>query len=165
MTHPVDPEAVETLAEWLCNGLSAKKVRSKDDEDRTTYVFTALGQAGDRFELEVSYEALEKAPVDEIIATLESRSAIGLLQQEPTVRLFYSSLDGLIVNEQRRITCDGRQYVVSRTRHDRVVDIHDANQQRLTGMPDGPSPLPASIHCKDDDHWCDKVRAWRGPSQ
>lgn len=164
MTHPVDPEAVNTLAEWLRNGLSAKEVRFNDMDERETFLFRAFGHADNPFELEISYEAFERAPVDVITADLENRSALDLLKQDPTVRLFYSSQDGLNHNERRAIECDGRQYVVTRNR-DHVVDIWDADGQRLARMPNEPAVSPASIHRTYDDHWCDRVRTWRSPNQ
>lgn len=164
MTHPVDPDAVDTLAEWLRNGLSASEVRSYGMADSETYLFRAFSDADDGFELEVSYEVFERAPVDAITADLENRSALDLLQQDRTVRLFYSSQDGLNRNELRTIMCDSRRYVVTRNR-DHVVDIWDANGKRLAQMPDEPAVSPASIHRTSDDVWCDKVRNWRGPNQ
>lgn len=165
MTSPIDPQAVDTLSEWLQTGLAADAVSSRDMDQRETFLFRAIGKAGERFELEVSYEALERATAEELIADLESQAALRLLQDNPTVRLFYSSEDGLNRNERRPITCDGRHYVVTRSRANHIVDIWDSTGSRLERMPNEPAVSPASIHRTTDDEWRARIRSWRAERQ
>ncbi len=85
-----NPEQVFAVEEWMRASFPETYVASEGDFDREVYLFRAREskRGGNRYEIEISYEAFEDHAAGKIVTMLNGINAAERLEAEPNRRFF-----------------------------------------------------------------------------